>query len=824
MAFIDRYDNGVWRIEAQIGAGTYGKVYKICKEDHGLVSTAALKVIPVPQSSEEIQQIRAEGMDEASIARYLDEAVQDIMKEIKFVTAFRGTANIVSCEDFKVLENKGELGYNVLIRMELLESLEKVLAARRLGEAEAAKVGIDICKALELLAKNKTIHRDVKPGNIMLSKHGDYKLGDFGIARQIERTSGLSQKKGTFNFMAPEVYRGQEYGASVDFYSLGLVLYRIMNNGRLPFIPANAETISLNDREAAFERRMKGEDIPPPAYASKGMADIILKACVYYRARRYQSALEMRSDLERLLIPGTARIEGGVAPVKPDSDATGTIKEAKPSYDKKGGVVSVRHGFFKQYVNDKSVVEPYEGVEEPYQGVAGIAGAAAAQSAVDAEKTIKGNPSYEIRDDKKDDVAPAQTGGLGQILKIFLKDKNAASNKVKIGGKNYSSSIANLRFENKKLSYADLLQLSYFTNLVELEMINCEIEDVRPLAGLVDLACLNLHGNKIADARPLSGLINLVKLDLSGNKIADARPLLRMVNLTDLDLADNQMNDVRPLSEMVNLINLRLTGNTIIDMSPLSGLRNLSQLYLNRNRIKDLGSLPGLANITLLDLSENQIVDVNHLSTFRSLSVLNLSNNRLTEVNSLSELPFITNLDLSCNLITDVSLLSKLRLATHFYLSNNNITDISFLSELSGVILIDLKHNQIVDLSPLSDLTSIAELDLSENEIKDVDPLSGLIKLTRLDLSNNQIRNLDPLSELYNLAFLDLSRNHIANVSPLSGLYKLDDLSLAHNPVRDLQPLCKLVKPKKIDLSGAPADIAQTLALRSTFPNCSITR
>ena len=88
-------------------------------------------------------------------------------------------------------------------------------------------MGVDICKALELYQKYNIIHRDIKPENIFVSDNGDFKLGDFGIARTIEKTMSDLSKKGTYNYMAPEVYQGGEYGFSVDLYSLGIVLYRI---------------------------------------------------------------------------------------------------------------------------------------------------------------------------------------------------------------------------------------------------------------------------------------------------------------------------------------------------------------------------------------------------------------------------------------------------------------------------------------------------------------------------------------------------------------------------------------------------------------------
>lgn len=69
-----------------------------------------------------------------------------------------------------------------------------------------------------LCKKHNIIHRDIKPANIFASGNGDYKLGDFGIAKTIEQTSG-GTKIGTYDYMAPEVYHDQPYGNTADIYS-----------------------------------------------------------------------------------------------------------------------------------------------------------------------------------------------------------------------------------------------------------------------------------------------------------------------------------------------------------------------------------------------------------------------------------------------------------------------------------------------------------------------------------------------------------------------------------------------------------------------------
>ncbi|MBQ9419221.1 MAG: protein kinase [Synergistaceae bacterium] len=216
------------------------------------------------------------------------------------MNAFRGNTNIVSLEDHKVIEKQGEIGWDIIIRMELLETLSSYITKKAMTQAEIIKLGIHICQALELCAKHNTIHRDIKPDNIFVSQYGDYKLGDFGIARQIERTmSGLS-KKGTYQYMAPEVFRGGEYGASVDTYSLGIVMYRFLNKNRAPFLPDYPNPITPRDRDDALQRRMSGEALPHLQNINEELNAIVLKACSYNRAERFQTASDMKAALEAL--------------------------------------------------------------------------------------------------------------------------------------------------------------------------------------------------------------------------------------------------------------------------------------------------------------------------------------------------------------------------------------------------------------------------------------------------------------------------------------------------------------------------------------------
>lgn len=128
-------------------------------------------------------------------------------------------------------------------------------AGKNLTEKEVMKLGIDLCRSLEYCGQLHIIHRDIKPENIFVSRFGDFKLGDFGIARELEKTMSTLSKKGTYSYMAPEMYRGEQYDSRVDIYALGLVLYKLMNHNRLPFLNLEKQLITYRDKENALTRR-----------------------------------------------------------------------------------------------------------------------------------------------------------------------------------------------------------------------------------------------------------------------------------------------------------------------------------------------------------------------------------------------------------------------------------------------------------------------------------------------------------------------------------------------------------------------------------------
>lgn len=289
-----------WEVVDLIGEGSFGKVYKAKKEEYGLTSYSAIKTINIPQNRSEIQELKNEGMDNEEICEYYQAFVKKWLDEIKLMQNLKSSLNVVNVEDYEVIEDNKKPSWNINIRMELLECIEDYYENKTITNKDILKMGIDIAKALEHCKKYNIIHRDIKPDNIFISELGDFKLGDFGIARNLEKTTSGLSKKGTYTYMAPEVYKGLEYNSTIDIYSLGLVLYKYYNGGRLPFLPAYPNKITFEDKENSIIRRMNGESIVKPINATDEEAKIILKMVAYDPKERYKNVSQLVNDLEKL--------------------------------------------------------------------------------------------------------------------------------------------------------------------------------------------------------------------------------------------------------------------------------------------------------------------------------------------------------------------------------------------------------------------------------------------------------------------------------------------------------------------------------------------
>jgi serine/threonine-protein kinase len=269
-----------YRITEKIGAGGMGEVYKA--HDERLDRDVAVKVLPSGTLA-----------DEHARKRFRKEAL---------TLSKLNHPHIATVFDFDTQDGVD------FIAMELVEgaSLGEKLKTGALPEREISELGGQIADALEEAHEKGVVHRDLKPGNIALTPKGRVKVLDFGLARMLRpvsdeaSTEALSETHavvGTMPYMSPEELRGERADHRSDIYSLGVVLYEVAA-GRRPF----DEKLPTRLTDAILHQAPE----PPSTHNGKISTELescILKALDKDPERRYQSAREIRVDLERLAAP-----------------------------------------------------------------------------------------------------------------------------------------------------------------------------------------------------------------------------------------------------------------------------------------------------------------------------------------------------------------------------------------------------------------------------------------------------------------------------------------------------------------------------------------
>lgn len=299
-----------YTVNEMLGSGAFGTVYKVIKKDVSGEYVRALKHITIPNERQYESILNSMGGDVSKVDGYFLGMLKDIVSEIRILNDLseKGAQNIVRYYEHSIEESGRPKRYDIYILMEYLTPLADFIKKEEFTVRDVVNLGTDILYALNLCHVNGVIHRDVKDDNLFISSKGEYKIGDFGVSKVLKDSSKAESMKGTPNFLAPEVYLGKEsYTKSVDFYSLGIVLYRLMNYNRNPFLPQYPSMFHTADEDKAFEKRMRGDTPGLPLLGGEFIGAVIVKS-ISKSSERYQTAKEFIDALQGALNQTSADI------------------------------------------------------------------------------------------------------------------------------------------------------------------------------------------------------------------------------------------------------------------------------------------------------------------------------------------------------------------------------------------------------------------------------------------------------------------------------------------------------------------------------------
>ena len=243
-----------------------------------------VKIISIPASQVQLEALLLTGAykDAASATEYFKELSEGIVKETEILQELAKLEGFLPYEGCQIvpMENN-RLGYNVYLVSDYKRSVEKFMRRNPMTHLGAVNLGLDLCAAMAASRRAGYLYVDLKPSNIFISEDKAYRIGDLGFISMDSLKYASLPSKYISSYTAPEMHDAlATLNTTIDTYAIGMILYQIYNDGKLP-----------------FENHAPAETLPPPVNADYEMAEIITKACNPDPQKRWEDPVQMGQAL-----------------------------------------------------------------------------------------------------------------------------------------------------------------------------------------------------------------------------------------------------------------------------------------------------------------------------------------------------------------------------------------------------------------------------------------------------------------------------------------------------------------------------------------------
>jgi serine/threonine protein kinase/tetratricopeptide (TPR) repeat protein len=568
---IGQFVFGKFEILAQLGAGNMGQVYKV--RDTNLDKELALKVL------------HAHARDEKDLVRFQNEA------KTSSRLAHRCIATVY---DFGLSEDGSPY-----LAIEFIEgmTLEALLSRGRLALLEFLSIFSDVAEALDCAHRNGIVHRDIKPGNIMLVRQADglylTKVVDFGIAKKVDATDSGAQQQttgslmGTPRYMSPEQCRGGSATSRSDLYSLGCVMYEALA-GEPPFVAANLMELLLMHQNAAPRplQDLVGEEIPASIFE---LIDALL-------SKSPDDRLESASEVQRILETEIGEIEKAAT--------EDSLKQRKANDDEKSSEGNYPRLFLRRDHNDKRLI-------------VGMIAVALLAVAILTYFVAFRYPAEQVSESK---ISYEQSGAFEPMSSRVLGDNGAEIVAKKADEEARKGRLA---------ISADDIKSTDFEEWTGVRRTSDDLGSRR----------------KPTDADAADHEISVTRIKSEMDKNASQFYLVMHEGLQDADM--ELFENYQPVQEIV-ASGLPLTDRGV---QHFHELKNLKILNLQETNVTKLSGLTGLDSIREINLEHSNVTDeaLETVSKLKNLRTLKIRETAITTagLKKLVDMPFLTAVQIS---------------------------------------------------------------------------------------------------------------------------------------------------------------------------------